>query len=290
MRVKLRSSYRRLSLMSLLSVAACSRAALGPGPAANADASAWPDVPAAHVDVTIALDAVTPTGDGPGDCLTGLVTTMELASTPRADTNLELLALKLSPGRVVANQATYDRVVRDVGAIRAQRPDLATISYFPAYDGKTVDLTVDLDTAERMKSGIYASWNCLNTRLGAVMPFEYTRIGNADNEFVFVGVKGIYAIDLVGPEYGRLPGVTNTDDDNVGGDGPTICVTPGPETWHYVFDAASGDCPAGCIDHAYSHFTTNTVGAVMQLEEWSSTSGGSAPTWVAQYASRTTCR
>jgi hypothetical protein len=273
-------------------VAACGGAPLGPGPAANADAGGWPDVPTAataadaNVDVTIALDVVTP----PGDCLTGLVTTMELASTPRADTNLELLALRLSPGRVVADQAIYDRVVRDVSAIRTQRPDLATISYFPAYDGKTIDLTVDVDTAERMKSGTYTPWNCLNTRLGAVMPFEYTRIGNADNEFVFAGVKGIYAIDVVAPEYGRLPGVTNTDDDNVGGDGPTICVTSGPDTWHYVFDAASGDCPAGCIDHAYSHFTTDTVGTVIQLEEWSSTSSGSAPAWVAQFASRTVCR
>jgi hypothetical protein len=244
----------------------------------------------ADVRTPLAPDGVTPTGDAPDNCLTGLVTTMELASTPRADTNLELLALRLSRGRVVADQTIYDRVVRDVGSIRAQRPDLATISYFPTYDGKTVDLTVDVDTAERMKSGTYTPWNCLNTRLGAVMPFEYIRIGNADNEFVFVGVKGIYAVDILAPEYGRLPGVTNTDGDNVDGDGPTICVTSGPDTWHYVFDAASGDCPAGCIDHAYSHFTTSTVGTVVQLETWSSASGGSAPAWVSQYASRTVCR
>ena len=101
---------------------------------------------------------------------------------------------------------------------------------------------------------------------------------------------GIYAVDILAPEYGRLPGVTNTDGDNVDGDGPTICVTSGPDTWHYVFDAASGDCPAGCIDHAYSHFTTSTVGTVVQLETWSSASGGSAPAWVSQYASRTVCR
>jgi hypothetical protein len=290
MRAVSRRSYRWLSLASLLGVAECGGHALAPGRATDADVGESPDGQATDAEVMAPHDGATEPVGAPGDCLTGLVTATELASTPRADTNLELLALKLSEGRVVADQTVYDRLVRDVGAIRAQRPDLATISYFPSSDGKTIPLTVDVDTAERMKSGSYAPWECLNALFGAVMPFEYIRIGNADDEFVIVKLKGLYAMDILAPEYGRLPGVISADKSSSGGDGPTICVTPGADTWHYVTDAASGDCPAGCIDHAYSHFTTNTVGAVMQLEEWSSTGGGAAPAWVAQYASLAACR
>src|SRR4051812_12135410 len=39
-------------------------------------------------------------------------------------------------------------------------------------------------------------------------------------------------------------------------DGPTICVTPSTDVWHYVFDRAGGDCPAGCTTHEYHHFST----------------------------------
>jgi hypothetical protein len=70
-----------------------------------------------------------------------------------------------------------------------------------------------------------------------------------------------------------------------------ICVTPGPDTWHFVTDATGGDCPAGCTEHSYTHFTTDAAGAaVVQLEEWSSKTGGVAPGWVAQYASHVACR
>ncbi len=62
------------------------------------------------------------------------------------------------------------------------------------------------------------------------MPFEYIRIGNADREVVFVKLKGLYAIDPLAAEYGRLPGVVGADKSNLGGDGPTICVTSGPDT------------------------------------------------------------
>ena len=286
MRTTSRAPLRWVWLLNALGTAACGGGALVPDGAANADASGSPEVSAADTNEMTAHDG----GAAPDSCLMGLVTATELASTPRADTNLELLALRLSPGRVVADQAVYDRLVRDVGAIRAQRADLATIRYVSASDGMTIPMTVDLDTAARMMNGTYAPWDCMNARLGAAMPFEFTRIGDADHVFVFVKLKGIYATDVLAPEYARLPGVIGADKTNLGGDGPTICVTSGADLWHYVLDAASGDCLAGCIDHDYSHFTTDVAGAVTQLESWSSTSGGAAPAWVTQFASRAACR
>lgn len=224
-----------------------------------------------------------------GGCMPGLATASELASTPRANVNLELLALKLSSGRIVADDAIYQRVVRDVGAIRAINAELAAIQFFAWSDGRSIDLTVPVDTSEQMKRGDYHAWDCLNATYGAGMPFEYIRIGADSEVFVSFKVKGIYAVDLLAAEYARLPSIMHAEGGGGGGDGPTICVTPGDNTWHYVFDAAGGDCPAGCTTHAYSHFTTDGAGSLMVLETWSGESGMPAPAWVGQYVSRAVC-
>ncbi len=246
------------------------------------------DVIESPVDARPDVPAVDTAGPVAG-CLPGLAAPSELAATPRADVNLELLALKLSPGRIVANEAVYQRVVRDVGAIRTAQKQLAGIGFFPVQDGRTITLVVPVAISEQMQAGNYHNWDCLNDTYGASLPFEFIRIGNADNVFVFLKLKGIYAVELLAGEYGRLPGVTSAEGGGIGGDGPTICVTPGDATWHYVFDAAGGDCPAGCTEHAYSHFVTQTDGALTTLETWSGADPTGAPAWVAEYANYAKC-
>jgi hypothetical protein len=263
--------------------------------ATAADVAAPADV-VAPADVA-ASDATTSDGsptDGDGReaaaaCPPALASASELASTPRADVNLELVALKLSPGKIVADEATYRRVVRDVGAIRGKYPEVATISFFPIRDGRSINFVLPVATAEQMQAGTYHAWDCLNDTYGAVLPFEFHRIGNAADVIAFGKLKGIYAMDLLAAEYARLPGITSTGSIAVGGDGSTICVTSGPSTWHYVFDDASGDCPAGCIDHSFRHFTTDTDGAVTALEAWSTQSGTPRPAWVTQLVTNATC-
>ena len=227
--------------------------------------------------------------DGAVSCPPGLATPAELAVTPRAEINLELLALKLSTGRVVADQSIYDRVVRDVGAIRAQQPQLAGIKFFPRHDGRTLILTVPLATSDQMQQGSYHAWDCLNATFGAAMPFEFIRIGSSTNVFVAIKLKGIYAMERIAGEYRGLPGITGVDASSIGGDGPTICVTTSATTWHYVFDAASGDCPAGCTAHSYTHLTTESDGKLALIEAWSTEQGIAAPNWVGQYASLGVC-
>jgi hypothetical protein len=208
----------------------------------------------------------------------------ELAATPREDENLELLALKLSPGKIIANQATYDRVIRDVGTIRAQQPELRGIGFFPAGDGRTLTLGVTAEALAEMKRGDYGAWDCLNATYQPKEPFTYSTAS------VTLELRGIYAIALLAVDYERLPGVVFAKPGVGGGDGPTICVTPTPDTWHYIFDAASGDCPGGCIDHSYSYFTTEPRGDVKAVGTWASQAGTPAPAWVAKYASRSVCR
>jgi hypothetical protein len=222
-------------------------------------------------------------------CPPALVTAAELASTPRADVNLELLAIDLDPGKVVAGEATYQRVVRDVGAIRAKEPAVAKIGYFPHHDGRTIGFVLPLETAAQIEAGTYHAWDCLNETYGAKLPPELIRIGNAAEVFAYLELKGNYSVERLAAEYARLPGITSTEGNGVGGDGPTICVTAGPSTWHYVFDAASGDCPAGCIDHTYRHFTTDPAGAVTALETWSTGGATPRPAWVTDLASPAAC-
>jgi hypothetical protein len=276
---------RALLVWGSLLVSACGGASLGaPTDGGRADVAAPADV--ATGDAAVA--DVDPS-EAAAACGPGLASATELASTPRADVNLELIALKLSPGKIVAEEATYQRVIRDVVAIRAKQPQTAKIGFFPYRDGRTIGFILPLDTAAQMEAGTYHAWDCVNDTYGAVKPFEFIRIGNSAEVFLYIKLKGIYSTELLAAEYARLPGITRTDSIALGGDGPTICATGGPSTWHYVFDDASGDCPAGCIDHSFTHFTTEPDGAVTVMEMWSTQSGTPRPAWVTQLVTTASC-
>lgn len=197
-------------------------------------------------------------------CPDGVPSADQIAATPRANTNLELLALKLSTG-VVADQAIYDRVVRDVPAIGAQAPELMGISYYPPDDGRTLLLTVDPNVLGEMQQGTYHDWDCLNDSY----VLDQTTLSAAEvagfSSFATLQLKGIYAIDQVATQYGTLRGIVSAEQGAGAGHGPTVCLTAEGELWHYVFDQASGDCIAGCIDHVYTHFTTAADGTVVPL-------------------------
>ncbi len=204
-------------------------------------------------------------GASPLACPPGLPSAKEIASTPRADENLELLALRLSGG-IIADQATYDRVVRDVTAVRARDPHVAAIGYFARGDGKSIGLNPNSATYQVMRSGQYQGWDCLNQTY--VVTHKVLVDATLSNEAsVFLTLKGIYDISAVVMQYGALPGIKAFDSGAVGGDGPTLCVTREGDLWHYVFDQAGGDCPAGCTEQVYYHYTTTGAGAVTSYGE-----------------------
>lgn len=273
----------------LFFLGSCLTTACGNSPVSTSPDGAAPDGTTSDGTTSDGNSTASADGKGGATCPPPLASANELASTPRADVNLELVALKLSPGKIVADEATYQRVVRDVGAIRGKYPEVATISFFPYRNGRSFSLYLPVDTAEQMQAGTYHAWDCLNGTYGAVLPFEFIRIGNADHVFALGKLKGIYAMDLLEAEYARLPGIESTDSIATGGDGPTICVMSGPSTWHYVFDAASGDCLDGCMDHSLRHFTTEPDGVITTLETWSTQSRAPNPAWVTQLVTPTNC-
>jgi hypothetical protein len=235
------------------------------GEAGNGPLGAAGDVGAVG-DAGAAGDA-SAAGAASSSCPAGLPGPVLITVTPRADTNLELLALHLAGG-IVADQFVYDRLVRDVGAIRSQDARVAGIQYFARGDGKSIGLSPDASTYAAMRAGSYHAWDCLNqTYLVTNTQFiEYPNLPSVGPN-VLLTLKGIYNIPTLVTQYATLPGVKAFDGGPGGGDGPTICVTRESDAWHYVFDRAGGDCPAGCTEHTYYHFSTNAGGAVTSLGE-----------------------
>ncbi len=57
------------------------------------------------------------------------------------------------------------------------------------------------------------------------------------------------------------------------GEGPHVIVVPVDDDWELTFVTGSGDCPAGCIDHAFAKFTVTRGGMVTLLCRWTTQSG-----------------
>jgi hypothetical protein len=214
-------------------------------------------------------------------CVSDLVSEAERALTPREDINLENLALTLSDG-VVADQEVYERLVRDVGNIRMDYPEVESIAYYGA-GSTSVMLEVDEDTLNDMEHGRYSDWNCLN-RIFRADHFDY--IVFSSSTWVLVHFDGVYQQASVAEAYSALPKIASAESEGVGGDGPTICIAQDGDTWHYMFDDAGGDCPAGCTEHTYYYFQVEAGGGITTGDPWIIDGEGEpppAPDWVATF-------
>jgi hypothetical protein len=217
--------------------------------------------------------AYRPTADPiTGPCPTPVGSADELALTPRAEPNLELLAFTLEPDNVVVSQATYDRVVSDVAASRALEPTLADVSYFQPHDGRRIQLEWTEAAALAFADGQYTAWDCLNEAYGLVG-------FNAYNSSVDLELEGTYNNPLILERYLQLPGVTGGNPGVAIDDGPTICVSREGERYDYVFDDTGGNCAGRCTEHRAYHFASDASGQVTAVAAWESTSGAPTPTW-----------
>jgi hypothetical protein len=217
----------------------------------------------------------------PDDCPAAPVDEEALAETPRADENLELMALAFSDA-LTADPEIYDRLVRDVGLIRDAAPELSHIGFdSQGDDGKSLLVVPTEDAQERMWSGDYEEWNCLNAQLGIEQRF-FSR------SFVLLEFSGNFDMARVGELYEALPGIESTEVNGSIGDGPTICLTREGSTFQYVLDDAGGDCPAGCTTHVYTHFTTSSAGELTGGESWDD-SEATAPEWAERYVTTEAC-
>jgi hypothetical protein len=95
--------------------------------------------------------------------------------------------------------------------------------------------------------------------------------------WALVYFDGVYALRQLAEAYAALARVESVSPESVGGDGPTICVARDADVWHYMFDEAGGDCPAGCTEHIYYYFRTDAEGTVVSGEPWIIDPSGEAP-------------
>ena len=138
---------------------------------------------------------------------------------------------------------------------------------------------IEVGIQRNWQGGTYHAWDCLNAHL----VLQGTRFSRY-SAIVDLTLKGLYGGRALVVAYARLPGVTRVDLNASVGDGPTICATEEGDLIHWVFDDASGDCPAGCGSHDYYYFTTRSTGPPLSLGHWMG--GTPAPDWVARYGRR----
>ncbi len=194
----------------------------------------------------------------------------DVSASPRADERIETLALSVSPG-LIARQADYDRIARDVAAIEAQDASLREIPVYFANAGFGRALKVTLDGPDLPVTGPdAAAWDCLNTAMGVESVEPDTWLGEGPG--VWTGMltfRGLFRAEALAAVYAALPFVRRADAFVAGGgDGSTICLTPGASDWRYFFDRAGGDCPAGCTEHQVSGFSVSVRGEVTALGVW----------------------
>jgi len=215
-----------------------------------------------------------------GPCPAPIGSGEELALTPRAEPSLELLGLSLEPEleRVTVTQATYDRLVADVAAIRALEPGLADIDYRPRHDGKTLYLAFTGVGARSVAAGQYTAWDCLNDVYGVTS--LATGIGVRDRA-ALLALEGTYDMARLATLYAQLPEVESAQANGTL-DGPTLCAARDGDRHEYVIDRAGGDCPEGCTEHEAFYFESTSAGQITAGGRWSSESDGPAPEWFAR--------
>jgi hypothetical protein len=200
----------------------------------------------------------------------------DLAATPRADENLELLALVVEPDAVVVSQANYERVVADVAAIRALVPDLASIEYRPSHDGRSVALSFAEQGVDAWAMGAFRGLDCLNEALGATFSPVCDNFDLLDRQ---VSLRGVHDMPRVAQLYEQLPGIHDAAISDGPGDGPTWCIGRNGTDYEYVIDRTVGDCSAGCLEHDAHRFFSAVAGQPTPLEIWRSGDGEPPPSW-----------
>jgi hypothetical protein len=131
----------------------------------------------------------------------------DLAQTPRADRDAEVLALGVEPALAVAPQARYEVVRADLAAIRAIDPPLADVHVAPAWTDSLAFWFWDYDfeLMRAMQDGQYRAWECHNARYGAGTPWQI------DGLAFMVTFDGLYG-EAVRDAYAALPGLGEGDE------------------------------------------------------------------------------
>lgn len=222
----------------------------------------------------------------------------QFRETPREEPNLELLALE-EANSFIAPECAYERVERDVNFLREEfwesrwntYSNAPTIEYAPLQNGDSLQLSIDDETAEAIRTGTYEAWDCLNNHYEK-KDHEVVEI----NEIwrVRLQFEGTYDMRRVAENYAELPGLIEhlgKRVHEVRGRGSSralqhrtnLCIDIDEDRYRYVLLEGWGDCHRGCTYHHARYFTTTADGEVCFEDAYrieSQDAQESAPDWL----------
>lgn len=199
------------------------------------------------------------------------IATVDTSATPRADFDAEMLALETS-AEFIAPEELFQRVSAELTGIRARFPEVAGIGVLPCQAPNSLILHFTEKGFEQVKAGTYDAWDAFNANLRLTDLDLFENIRGAALHF-----EGRYNVPRLVQEYGKLPEVTVAEPDGFAGDGPDICLARRGEFHFYIFRAASGDCPSGCIEENFLAFEVDASGNIVKVGEWDGS--GDPPQW-----------
>ncbi len=182
------------------------------------------------------------------------------AHEPWSDEEAENLAWLIS-GYTWAPRDLYERISADLDTIRERWGDSVVFTYPGGYtvnilmrcrhhsnwDPGDVWFEVEESTFDKIKNGEYDAWDSLNQIFGATgaISYLYAHVHSDDR------VNPLRMIEA----YERLPGIRHGwSPGGWAGDPPKVHAMQFNWGIGYLFEYGFGDCPAGCLSHAYYFF------------------------------------
>ncbi len=210
------------------------------------------------------------------DGFRGQATVAEIGLVPFTDPEAEVLAIEAS-AKLVAPRHVYERILADLALIRARNAPLRNLVACPSWVPDELILDFDAEGLTAIQAGTYTDWNCPNALYGVTSKED-------GSSFTLLRFGRRFNTPLLAAAYQALAHVRFAEANAIAGDSDDICVSIEKETtYHYIFDAGSGACPAGCTHHEYWGFTTtkDAPGAVAPLGTFSRDSPDPPPAWFA---------
>jgi hypothetical protein len=200
----------------------------------------------------------------------------EVAKTPRENMSAEVLALE-TDGTFLASDARYERIASELEAIGELTPVTRYIQ------PRTVSWTdfLDVRLTDSSSAAVHETLDCPNQAYGATVSSVTWETAHLQ----FGGRR--FNTKLLSEEYESLPNVEDANGRTMLHDGPDVCLEDQGGLHVYIFDEASGDCTAGCMNHKFYGFTATPEVGVTSLGSYDPASAEPEPAW---YTKSLACR
>ncbi len=198
--------------------------------------------------------------------------------TPKENEEAELITLCLS-GNLVAPDDLYNQALEDLVAIRstfgAEFESIKHITFRTPWIVGSLIVGFNDATAQKVANGEYYAWDEPNKKY-QVTKIDKGLVGSIGS--VVLHFKGRLHPRRLAKLYAVLPGVRYAQPNVRIGDSPTIYPRKIESGITYLFRAAWGDCPSGCINSVYWYFVVEGDQPVF-IGHWTPNEESQKPDW-----------